>query len=51
LIWQAWPGVGYRVEHVDAVAGYRQIAWETDDGVTFENLNFSGHMLGVKLRF
>lgn len=51
LTWQAWPGVGYRFEKVDAVAGYRHLAWETDDGDTFENLNFSGPMIGVKFRF
>lgn len=51
LTWQAWPGVGYRFENVDAVAGYRHLAWETDDGDTFEDINFSGPMLGVKFRF
>ena len=51
VTWQAWPGVGYRFGNVDAVAGYRHLAWETDDGDTFEDLSFSGPMLGVKFRF
>ena len=51
LTWQAWPGVGYRFEKVDVVAGYRHLAWETDDGDTLDDLNFSGPMLGVKFRF
>ena len=51
LTWQAWPGVGYRLENLDVVAGYRHLAWETDDGDTIEDLSFSGPMLGVKFRF
>jgi hypothetical protein len=51
LTWQAWPGIGYRLEKVDVVAGYRHLEWETDDGDTIDDLNFSGPMLGVKFRF
>jgi opacity protein-like surface antigen len=51
LTWQAWPGVGYRLENLDVVAGYRHLAWETDDGDTIKDLSFSGPMLGVKFRF
>ncbi|MEH6636270.1 MAG: hypothetical protein V7700_12160 [Halioglobus sp.] len=51
LTWQVWPGVGYRVGDLDAVAGYRRLEWETDNGDTFEDLGFSGPMLGVKFRF
>jgi len=51
LTWQAWPGVGYRFEKIDVVAGYRHLAWETDDGGTIDDINFSGPMLGVKFRF
>jgi len=51
LTWQAWPGVGYRFEKFDAVAGYRHLEWEFDDGDTFKDLNFSGPMLGVKFGF
>ncbi|MFT5728949.1 MAG: opacity protein-like surface antigen [Desulforhopalus sp.] len=51
LTWQAWPGVGYRLDNVDVVAGYRHLAWETDDGDIIEDLSFSGPMLGVTYRF
>jgi hypothetical protein len=51
LTWQAWPAVGYRFENVDAVVGYRHLEWETDDGDTFDDLSFSGPMVGVKFRF
>ena len=51
LTWQAWPIVGYRLENLDVVAGYRHLEWETDDGDTFDDLNFSGPLLGVKFRF
>ena len=51
LTWQAWPGIGYRLKHVDVVAGYRHLAWKTDDGDTIDDINFSGPMIGVKLRF
>ena len=51
LTWQVWPGVGYRLEKVELVAGYRHLAWETDDGDDIEDINFSGPMLGVKFRF
>ena len=36
---------------LDAVAGYRRLEWETDDGDTFKDLTFKGPMPGVKYRF
>ena len=51
LTWQAWPGIGYRLKHVDVVAGYRHLAWKSDDGDAIGDINFSGPMIGVKLRF
>ena len=51
LTWQAWPGIGYRLKHVDVVAGYRHLAWKSDNGDTIDDINFSGPMIGVKLRF
>ena len=51
LTWQVWPGVGYRLENIDVVAGYRYLAWKTDDGDTIDDLSFSGPMFGVKFRF
>ena len=49
--WQAWPGLGYRLEKVDVHAGYRYLAWETDNGDSIDDINFSGPTLGVKFRF
>ena len=49
--WQVWPGFGYRLEKVDVVAGYRHLEWESDDGDTIDDINFSGPMLGAKFRF
>ena len=51
LTWQVWPGIGYRFEKVELVAGYRHLEWETDDGDTIEDISFSGPMLGVKFHF
>lgn len=51
LTWQVWPGVGYRFENVDVVAGYRHLEWESDDGDTIDDINFSGPMLGFKTQF
>ena len=51
LTWQAWPGVGYRLENLDVVAGYRHLAWETDGGDTIDDINFNGPTLGVIFRF
>lgn len=51
LTWQVWPGVGYRLENIDVVAGYRHLEWETDGGDTIDTVNFNGPMLGVKFRF
>ena len=51
LTWQVWPGVGYRFEKIDVVAGYRHLEWETDGGDTIDDINFNGPMIGVKFRF
>ena len=50
LTWQAWPGVGYRLEKIDVVAGYRHLEWKSDNGDTIDKVNFSGPMPGVKFR-
>jgi hypothetical protein len=49
--WQAWPSIGYRLEKLDVVAGYRHLEWETDDGDTFDDMNFNGPLIGVKFSF
>jgi len=51
LTWQVWPGVGYRFENFDVVAGYRHLEWKTDDGDTIDDINFNGPMLGFKTHF
>ena len=51
LTWQVWPGVGYRLDSVDLVAGYRHLAWETDDGESIDDISFSGPMIGLKFNF
>ena len=49
--WQVWPGVRYRMGDLDLVAGYRHLAWETDNGDAIEDLSFKGPLLGVNYRF
>jgi len=51
LTWQAWPGFGYKFENLDLVAGYRHIAWESDDGDAIDDISFSGPTLGIVARF
>lgn len=51
LTWQAWPLVGYKFAKLDAVAGYRYLKWETDNGNTFDDLSFNGPMFGAKFLF
>jgi len=51
LTWQVWPGVRYRIGDLDLVAGYRYLAWETDNGDAIEDLAFKGPLLGVNYRF
>lgn len=51
LTWQAWPGVGYKLENFDVIAGYRHLKWETDAGEAIDDVSFSGPMLGMKFYF
>ena len=51
MTWQALGAVNYRFSKVDAVLGYRYLAWEFDDDDTFDDLNISGPYAGVKFRF
>ncbi len=41
-------GVGYRFDRVDAVPGYRPMAWRFDDSPVFDDRNRSGPSAGVK---
>lgn len=49
--WQAYAGVGYKLKRVDLVLGYRHLNWNFDDNVVFSDMNLSGFLLGVKIRF
>lgn len=49
--WQALAAIGYKFNRFDVVAGYRYLAWNFDDNKVFDDLNFSGPMIGVKFAF
>ena len=51
LTWQALGAVNYRFSKVDAVLGYRYLAWEFDNDDTFDDVNISGPYAGVKFRW
>lgn len=51
LTWQALAGVNYRFSRVDAVLGYRYLAWELDDSDIMDDLEISGPYAGVRFRF
>ena len=50
--WAAFAGLGYRVsDRWNAVLTYRHQAWEFDDTVIIDDLEFSGPMLGAVFHF
>lgn len=49
--WQGFGGLGYRFKWFDVVAGYRYLSWDFDDSKVFDNINFSGPLLGIKFTF
>jgi hypothetical protein len=50
--WQAMAGVGYRINKmVDVVASYRYLKWKFEDNKAVDNLDLSGPLLGLRLRF
>ncbi len=49
--YQAFAGVGYRFKRVDAVVGYRYLAYEFEPNPAVRKLNFSGPIAGVKFAF
>jgi hypothetical protein len=51
LTWQAVAAVGYHFDSVDAVFGYRHIAWDFKGGASLEDLFVTGPYLGVKFSF
>lgn len=51
LTWQAAAGFNYKFKKLDAVFGYRYLAWDFDDNDAFDDINLSGPYAGVKFRF
>jgi len=49
--WQGFGGLGYRFKWFDVVAGYRYLSWDFDDSKVFDDVNFSGPLLGIKFTF
>jgi opacity protein-like surface antigen len=50
--WQAMGGIGYRFSKVDIVVAYRYLSWDfEDDAKVFDDLNLSGPLAGVRIRF
>ena len=49
--WQGFGGVGYSFKPVDVVLGYRYIYWDFDSSSDFDNLSFSGPLLGAAFKF
>lgn len=50
VTYQALGGINYRFRHFDATAGYRWMRWDIDSD-TFEELEFNGPYLGLKIFF
>jgi hypothetical protein len=51
LTWQAGAAVGYHFDSVDAVIGYRHLAWDFKGGGSLEDLFVTGPYVGVKASF
>ncbi len=53
--WQAFAAIGYEFKSVDAVFGYRHIAWEFDEGdglgKIFDDLEYTGPLFGASFKF
>ena len=49
--WQGFGGVGYAFEPVDIVLGYRYIYWDFDSSSDFDDIDFSGPLLGAVFNF
>jgi opacity protein-like surface antigen len=50
--WQAMAGVGYQINTtVDVVAAYRYLEWRFKDNETFDRLDMSGPIVGLRFRF
>lgn len=51
LTYQAFAGVGYRYDWGDVKLGYRYVGYEMEDDMLVENLDLSGAVLGVSIKF
>jgi hypothetical protein len=51
LTWQAVAALGYQFDSVDAVFGYRHLAWDFKGGGSLEDLFVTGPYVGVKFSF
>jgi hypothetical protein len=52
MTWQAFGGAGYRFGKVDVVVAYRYLSWDfEDDSEVLDDLNVSGPLAGVRIRF
>ena len=51
ITWQTFARVGYRFKKVDGILGYRYTYWDFDDNGVLDDLDLSGPMVGVKVRF
>ena len=49
--WQAMAGVGYQFDWGATVLSWRHLDYEFESDATFENLSFSGVLLGVTFRW
>ena len=46
-----FAGVGYQFKHVDAIAGYRHLEWNSQDGSPVGDLTVNGSLIGVTWDF
>lgn len=52
LTWQVFAGIGYKFKRVDAILGYRYLDFKfKNDNPVFDDLNFSGPLLGARFQF
>jgi len=51
LTWQGRGGIGYRFKRVDVVLAYRHIQWDFKSDSPFEDISFSGPVLGAAFKF
>ena len=50
MTWQAFAGLGYSFHWGDVIAGWRYLDYNFKSSAKFENLNFSGPLVGAAFR-